>query len=210
MLVSAVRHGGANNAAGRWLLARLLEHLVSGPAPRHEFSEAIWRQVKDKLSEDKLDLTERVWKFRPDPDVVGVQQGWQKPVVDEDAAWKDIRVGSHWESQGYPNLDRWAWYRIEVKVPESWTGRDVYLSFEGVDDCYELFLNGELAGKGGDPEKKIDTFSEQRSWKITNWAKPGQELAIAVRVYDWYGAGGIFRPVTLGTRPFSTKPDVLR
>lgn len=210
LLVSAVRHRGQGNAAGRWLLGVLANHVAQGPLPRHTFRDEYWQQVKDKLREDKIDLTERPWRFRPDPEIVGVTQGWQKPSVPTDDGWRDIRVGAHWEGQGYPNLDRWAWYRIQVRVPEHWLGSDIYLSFEGVDDCYELFLNGELAGKGGDPEKKIDTFSERRSWKITSWAKPGQDLVIAVRVYDWYGAGGVFRPVTLGTRPFSSTPDILK
>jgi hypothetical protein len=210
LLVSAVRHRGTNNPAGRWLLGVLGDHLTSGPGPRHTFREELWRQLNDKLREDKIDLTERPWRFRPDPEIVGVAQGWQKPALASDDGWKDIRVGAHWEGQGFPGLDRWAWYRIQVRVPESWASQDVYLSFEGVDDCYELFLDGRLAGKGGDPEKKIDTFSERRSWKITEWAKPGSDLTIAVRVYDWYGAGGVFRPVTLGTRPFSTTPDILK
>lgn len=210
LLVSAIRHGGPANAAGRWLLGVLLEHLRHGAEPRHTLPDELWQEVKDKLSEDKLDLTERTWKFRPDPDVAGVAEGWSKPGLAMDDHWKDIRVGSAWEGQGFPNLDHWAWYRLAVRIPEHWRQREVYLSFEGVDDCYELFVNGALVGKGGDPVTKVTTFSERKSWKLTSLVKPGEEVVIAVRVYDWYGAGGIFRPVTLGTRPLTEKPDVIK
>jgi hypothetical protein len=39
---------------------------------------------------------------------------------------------------------------------------------------------------------------------------PGQKALIAVRVNDWQGAGGIFRPVTLGTLAFNPALDLLK
>jgi beta-galactosidase/beta-glucuronidase len=112
--------------------------------------------------------------------------------------------------QGYPELDGWAWYRLWVDIPGSWQTRDVYLSFEGVDDMYELYINGQLAGKGGDLATRKDALNEKKSHKITRLVKPGSRALIAVRVYDWYGYGGIFRPVTLGTLPFNPELDLLK
>jgi len=86
----------------------------------------------------------------------------------------------------------------------------VYLSFEGVDDIYELYVNGELAGKGGDLATRKDAFNEKRSHNIKRFVTPGEKALIAVRVHDWYGSGGIFRPVTLGTLPFEPKLDLLK
>jgi len=40
--------------------------------------------------------------------------------------------------------------------------------------------------------------------------KVGEQALIAVRVHDWYGAGGIFRPVTLGTLPYNPGLDLLK
>ena len=151
----------------------------------------------------------RIWKFQPDPDDEGLARDWQSP---EFAAndWKDIRIGLAWESQGYPALDKWAWYRLWVDIPKNWQGRDIFLSFEGVDDMYELYINGQLAAKGGDLPTRKDTFSEKKSQNITKLVKPGEKALIAVRVHDWYGAGGIFRPVTLGTLPFNPGLDLLK
>jgi len=199
LLVSAVNHTGEHNAAGRWLLGVLLDHLNSPTPPKHGLPDEVWASLKQQLHAEQTNLVSRIWRFHPDPQNEGVAQGWQRPQLASEEGWADIRIGAAWESQGHAALDGWAWYRLTVDVPARWKDRPVFLSFEGVDDCYELFINGELAGKGGDVATRKDTFSEKRSWDITRWVKPGEPATLAVRVHDWYGAGGIFRPVTLGT-----------
>ena len=49
-----------------------------------------------------------------------------------------------------------------------------------------------------------------KSHNITRLVKPGQRALIAVRVDDWQGAGGIFRPVTLGTVGLSPGLTILK
>jgi hypothetical protein len=119
LLVSALRHDGAN-AAGRWLLRELLDHLATGPAPAHALPPDLWQQLKEKLHEEKIALTDREWRLRPDPRNEGVESQWFRADLAEDDTWKPVRVGAHWESQGFPSLDGWAWYRIRVPVPASW------------------------------------------------------------------------------------------
>ncbi len=46
LLVSAVRHGGKENAAGRWLLHMLLEHLRSGARPKHTLPNDVRTYLK--------------------------------------------------------------------------------------------------------------------------------------------------------------------
>jgi beta-galactosidase/beta-glucuronidase len=79
-----------------------------------------------------------------------------------------------------------------------------------VDDVYELYVNGKLAGKDGDLATRQDAFNERKSHEITPYVFAGSKALIAVRVHDWYGAGGIFRPVTLGTIPFSPGQELLK
>lgn len=209
LMVSALRHGGANNPVGAWLLTEFLRHLDAGPPPRNALSPALWTGFKARLHADRVPLNERKWRFHPDPDVVGVDRGWASADLD-DTAWAEIEVGQHWESQGYAALDKWAWYRLRVEVPERWQGRPVYLTFEGVDDCYELFVDGKLVARRGDPVARKDTFNEKFSHDLSTVLKPGTSAVIAVRVYDWYGAGGIFRPVTLATVPHDPRTEALR
>ena len=106
-------------------------------------------------------------------------------------------------------LDGWAWYRIKVVVPQTWRGRPVYLTFQGVDDFYELFVNGSWFARRGDLATRVDTFGETFSHDLSAVARPGEELTLAVRVHDWYGAGGIFQPVTLGTTPADPRLEIL-
>jgi hypothetical protein len=209
LLVSAARHDGTHNAAGRWLLGVLLNHLRSAEAPHHALPDETWAYLKSKLHAEQTNLVNRAWEFRPDPQNEGLTRGWHNPKLASDEGWKDIRIGAYWESQGYPALDGWAWYRLWVDIPQSWQGRDIFLSFAGVDDVYELYVNGELAGKGGDLATHQDALSEKKSHNLSGLVQPGQKALIAVRVHDWYGAGGIFRPVTLGTIPFNPSLDLL-
>jgi beta-galactosidase/beta-glucuronidase len=166
--------------------------------------------MREKLREEKIDLTSQTWRFRPDPNNDGLQLRWHQPDTTPDNAWPSIRVGRHWEGQGHQSLDGWAWYRLNVDVPKTWAGRDVYLSFEGVDDHYEVYVNGRFAGSGGDPKTRQTAFAERKSHAVTELVRPGATCTIAVRVFDWYGAGGIHRPVTLGTAALAPEGDILR
>ena len=210
LLVSAVRHTGRENAAGRWLLQVLVNHLNSTTTPKHALPDDVWAFLKNKLYAERTNLVSFTWRFRPDPKNEGLALDWHKPTLTSEEGWKDIRIGTAWESQGYPNLDGWAWYRLAIDIPSRWQGRDIFLSFEGVDDIYELYVNGEWAGRGGDLATRKDAFNEKKSHKVTRWVKPGERALIAVRVHDWYGAGGLFRPVNLGTVGFSPGMDLLR
>jgi hypothetical protein len=209
LLVSATRHT-SSNAASRWLLDALLDHLDADEPPHHALPDDVWGYLKARLHADQTNLVSQLWQFKPDPKGKGLTQGWHSPALASDADWKSIHIGTWWELQGYPELDGWAWYRLWVDIPSGWKSRDVYLSFEGVDDMYELYINGELAGKGGELATRKDALSEKKSHDITRLIKPGSRALIAVRVYDWYGYGGIFRPVTLGTLPFNPELDLLR
>jgi len=122
--------------------------LEFGAAPKHGLPEDGWAFLKNKLHAEGTNLVSCTWRFRPDPRNEGLARGWHQPTLASEEGWKDIRIGTAWESQGHPGLDGWAWYRLEIDVPARWQGRDVFLSFEGVDDIYELYVNGEPAGQG--------------------------------------------------------------
>jgi hypothetical protein len=210
LLVSALRHTGETNAAGRWLAQTFVQHLTDGPMPERGFAEATIELMKAKIKEQRIDLTQRSWEFRPDPENQGLQRNWHRPTYTPGDTWKEIRIGRAWEGLGYPTLDGWAWYRTKVKIPESWKGEPVYVAFEGVDDYYELYVNGNRAGSGGDIETRTTAFDQRKSHEVTEYTESGREAVIAVRVYDWYGAGGLFRPVVLSTAALGNRLEVLK
>jgi hypothetical protein len=210
LLVSALRHAGEENAAGRWLLQELIDRLNSKEPPKNAMPESLWAELKNQLHTERIELVDRPWLFKPDPKSEGLNQGWHKPEPADEKQWKEIRIGTDWESQGYPNLDGWAWYRLAVEIPAGWKDKEIVLSFEGVDDLYELYVNGQSAGKGGDFATHTDCLSEKKRHDLTRLVTPGEKTIIAVRVHDWGGAGGIVRPVTLGTVNADSGIEILK
>jgi hypothetical protein len=57
LLVSAVNHRGAGNAAGQWLLAALVRHLTQDPAPIHQLTDKQWSRVKTQMRTRKVSFS---------------------------------------------------------------------------------------------------------------------------------------------------------
>ena len=145
--------------------------------------------------------------------------------------WKDINVPGNWQTQGfdfpmYTNY-QYPWtgygngnptppqvptvynpvgsYRREFRVPESWNGRQVFLSFQGIGSAFYVWINGNYIGYGE------DSFTP-KEYDITKYLRTGTNN-ISVQVYRWSDGSwledqdmirlsGIFRDVYL----FSTPP----
>ena len=148
--------------------------------------------------------------------------------------WKDIPVPSNWEVQGYgtpfyrnlgytikkdfPHVmsepDKWftayternpvGSYRREFNVPATWSGRRTFITFDGVDCAFFIWVNGEKVGFSVNSRNAAE-------FDLTNYLKPGKNM-IAVEVYqyssgtwledqDMWRLHGIFRNVTLWSAP---------
>ncbi len=84
------------------------------------------------------------------------------------------------------------------------------MNFTGIDDYAILYVNGVRVGTAGDLENRRTAFEDRVSFDVSKYVTAGSSLQISVAVYDWYGAGGIFRPVTLSTEPLSDNPPMLK
>ncbi len=111
--------------------------------------------------------------------------------------WKEIKVPSNWELQGYgipiyTNIEYpfpknppfipheynpVGSYVKHVNIPENWLERDVFLCFEGVRSAMYLWINGTKVGYS-QGSKTPATFN------ISPYIKAGQNK-IAVEVYRW-------------------------
>lgn len=147
----------------------------------------------------------------------------------------DITVPGHIEMQGYDrihytNVD-YPWdgteelyppyiskdyapvgsYVKEVKLDKIFKGRPVFISFQGVETAFRLFVNGEYVGFSE------DSFTPSE-FDITDFVKPGKNR-IAVEVYkrssaiwledqDMWRFFGIFREVYLYTVPSLHVEDI--
>lgn len=131
------------------------------------------------------------WEKRVEAADAGFADG--EPVWDDidadDSGWAEIELPNLWETQGYPSLDGYVWFRREVDVPNSWAGKDLELRFNAINDANQTWLNGV----------RISDFDDQpgvgkpRRYRVPGRSvKPGRNV-IAVRVYDMGGNGGFVR-----------------
>ena len=93
------------------------------------------------------------------------------------------------------------------RCPKDWAGRRVFLTFDGVNSFFYLWVNGQKVGMGKDSRTPVE-------FDITQYLKPGENL-LAVENFRWcdgsyledqdfWRMSGIFRDVYLGRRPMCT------
>jgi alpha-galactosidase len=157
-----------------------------------------------KKNADTIDLN-KPWKFNPGDDLA-----WAAPGFD-DSGWDTILPSKPWEYQGFKELDGFAWYRMRVVIPSS-LKQSAYLKdslqilLGRIDDCDQVFLNGELIGENGvsilqKTEPGMEFTKVRDKWNLDRryvlpandprilWDK---ENVIAIRVFDQGGLGGVF------------------
>jgi len=154
-------------------------------------------------NEDLLNLNlSGNWKFK-----LFSNKKW-KDTDYNDSGWPEIKVPMTWESQGYFNHDGYAWYRKSFILPKDLENKKLYLVLGKIDDYDETYLNGEKIGETSMLEVDEHPFHSFFNWNNDgynsdywrlsriyeipkNLIKPGNNI-IAVRVYDYTGAGGIY------------------
>ncbi|MDO5677685.1 MAG: glycoside hydrolase family 2 TIM barrel-domain containing protein [Propionibacteriaceae bacterium] len=178
----------------------------------------------------EIDLS-GTWQFHfsPRPDLAPAEAA----AVDfDDAGWDQIQVPSHWVLQGRDDWGKPAYtniaypfpvdppfvpdenptgdYRTTFDLPEGF-GERVFLRFDGVESLAVVSLNGVEVGvvRGSRLTQELD---------VTEEACPGTNV-LHVRVHQWSSASyledqdqwwlpGIFRPVTVLSRPAAGIDDV--
>jgi beta-galactosidase len=161
------------------------------------------------------------WKFRYSPNPAARPTDFFRTDYD-DAKWNGIAVPSNWELQGFgiPIYSNSAYpfsfdrnnprvpqednpvgsYRTSFAIPAGWSGRQVYLHFDGVDSAFYVWVNGQKLGYSEDSRTPAE-------FNVTRHLKPGGNT-LAVEVYRWsdgsyledqdmFRLSGIFRDVYL-------------
>ncbi len=137
------------------------------------------------------------WKFKTDPKDIGLAEKWFAPSYN-DSDWATIDCAKPWEQQGYPDYDGIAWYRKVVTPPQNWAGKPLYIIFGGVDDEYDLFVNGQKIAHYG--SKTTGSVHETPTYTdISRYVKYGEGNLIALRVNDWGVWGGPRKPPVIIT-----------
>lgn len=168
-----------------------------------------------------------LWKFCYSRTPKTAPSGFENPEYDC-SRWEDIRVPSPVQTEGYgkPGYQNVAYpwdgheeidpgdipesfnpvmcYVKEFSVPETFPGKPLYVSFQGVESGYALWLNGQYVGYSE------DTFTPT-DFDLTPFVKAGSNR-LAVEVFRWtagawledqdfFRLSGIFRDVYLYTVP---------
>ncbi len=122
---------------------------------------------------------------------VGDDDVWRSKYIDELEEWNFIPVPGAWETNGFPLLDGFAWYRIRFRIPPALRGDSLLLVMSGVDDADETFLNGVLVGKTGSFPPNIRTeLRSLRVYPLPRFIREEHNL-LALRVFDKGDEGGI-------------------
>lgn len=125
------------------------------------------------------------------------------------AAWEAVTIPHSWNTQDVndeiPGYYRGpGWYFKKIFIPSDWSGKKVYLEFEGVNQYTEVYVNGEKAGShvGGYSTFHLDIT------KLVKYERGGiNELRIKVDnsynddipplTADFTFFGGIYRDIYL-------------
>ncbi|HLR61593.1 MAG TPA: glycoside hydrolase family 2 TIM barrel-domain containing protein [Lentibacillus sp.] len=152
------------------------------------------------------------------------------------SGWDTIEVPSSWQLKGYghpiyTNVT-YPWtgvenpeppkaptkhnpvgsYKKEFTVPKDWNGDPVYVSFQGVESAFYLWVNGEKVGYSE------DSFTPAE-FDISDYIKRDGKNTISVEVYRWSDGSwledqdmvrlsGIFRDVYLYSTPDTHMRDL--
>ena len=169
------------------------------------------------------------WKFKLTKDPVNRPKDFYKENYNV-SDWDNILVPANWETEGfdtaiYVNTTYPFWqiakqrpeppfipegynpvgsYRRTFKIPNSWDGRQIFVTFGAVKSAFYLWVNGKKVGysQGSKTPAEFD---------LTKYIRSG-ENTIALEVYRWsdgsylecqdfWRLSGIERDVTLSARP---------
>ena len=184
------------------------------------------KEAEERKSSFRLPL-DGVWKFHYARNYAQTVSGFEAEDFDC-KSWEDIRVPAHIQMEGYDipqyvNIqypwdgreDVWrdavpsefnpvASYVKYFTLPEGFRKSGLYISFQGVESGFALWLNGHYVGYSEDSFTPSD-------FDLTPYVKEG-ENKLAVQVFKWtssswcedqdfYRFSGIFRSVYLYTMP---------
>jgi sialate O-acetylesterase len=97
--------------------------------------------------------------------------------------WRPINVPGYWEDQGIKDLNGVVWYRKEIDIPASMTGKPAKVFLGRIVDADELYINGKSVGK-------TTYMYPQRRYNVAADLLKGGKNVFVVRVTNNAGKGG--------------------
>jgi len=112
----------------------------------------------------------------------GQEEKWYD-VSYQPKGWRNMAIPGYWEDQGVKNLDGVVWFRKEIEVPASMTGKPAKVFLGRIIDADECYLNGIRIGA-------TSYMYPQRRYPVPDGVlKPGKNILV-VRITNNAGKGG--------------------
>jgi len=125
----------------------------------------------------------------------------------DDSKWQDVTIPHDWAISGPFIMDGdgntgklpWkgeGWYRKQLEIPAGYSGKQVYLVFDGIMAFPEIYINEKLVGKW-------DYGYNSFYFNVTEFLNPGGKNMLAIHVdtrkHDsrWYPGAGIYRKIQM-------------
>lgn len=97
--------------------------------------------------------------------------------------WRRINIPGYWEDQGAKDLNGVVWYRKEVVLPPSMSGKEARVFLGRIVDADELYINGVKVGN------TTYQYPQRRYQVPANILKEGKNIFV-IRVTNRFGKGG--------------------
>ncbi|PKK86229.1 MAG: glycoside hydrolase family 2 [Thermoplasmata archaeon HGW-Thermoplasmata-1] len=166
----------------------------------NEFIGVLQDRIHENIDSD--------WKFYKDIDGTKGHQSAESANFD-DSNWRDVDLPHDWSIEGPFGSDYPAgsaggalpggigWYRKHIEIPKDYSGKKVFIDFDGVYMNSTVWVNGNLVGNW---PYGYTSFQ----YDITPYLKYGGNNVISVKADNskqpnsrWYSGSGIYRHVWL-------------
>ena len=136
-----------------------------------------------------------------DPGNKGEALGYADPALTT-ADWNQMKLPQFFETAGLA-IDGAIWFRKEIDLPESWTGKDLTLDLTAIDDFDITYFNNTRVGATG--SETPNSYLVPRRYSIPGSLVHAGRNLIAVRVFDRAGEGGFGRTDLMSLAPVGAK-----
>jgi len=152
----------------------------------------------------------------PAEDGVLILNAWRMHPGDDPAWARPDMNDSNWQSSKAPVMGTsltvvpgFRWYRTTVLLPPSLVGRPLAIGMGGIDEVYELYVEGVSIGRFGHwTPRPASPFDRQLIFAIPPSLVRGPTVHIALRRWNGATSTGLFPFYTAGTARFQRPPEL--
>jgi sialate O-acetylesterase len=177
----------AANADLRPILDRYQTSLETLPQRRENYERTLAEWERKNFSED--------------PGNKGEALGFADPALNA-TDWKQMNLPQFFETAGLV-IDGAVWFRKEVELPPSWSGKELALNLTAIDDFDITYFNGARVGATG--SETPNSYMVPRRYTVPGSLVHAGRNVIAVRVFDRAGEGGFGRAGLMSLAPVGAK-----